>query len=58
MGDFYSLCAWPELEAAHEPHGASGSSVDWYDGDAVREPFDDGADSNQLMFGLDAILFY
>lgn len=56
IGDFYSLSAginWfvnqdliirPELRA------------DWFDGQAVNQPFNDGDDDNQFMLGLDAII--
>lgn len=58
VGDFYSLALglnWkPRTNLMVRPE----IRYDWYDGDAVVDPFDDGADSSQLMLGIDAILFY
>ena len=31
---------------------------DWYDGSAARQPFNDGNDDSQLMFGIDAVWLF
>ena len=31
---------------------------DWFDGAQAVQPFDDGASSNQLMLGVDAIFLF
>ncbi len=57
-GDFYSLSAglnWhPGTNVIIRPE----IRADWYDGNAVRQPFDDGQDDSQLMLGVDAILMF
>lgn len=32
--------------------------ADWYDGQSLREPFNDGLEDNQLMLGFDATLMF
>jgi hypothetical protein len=57
-GNFYSLSLglnWmPNSNVIVRPE----VRADWYDGDAVRLPYDDGVDDTQFMVGCDAMLLF
>ena len=57
-GDVYSLSAGVNWTPTGNLTLRPEIRADWYDGEAVRSPFDDGAATNQLMLGLDAILLF
>ena len=58
VGNFYALTAglnWlPNDNLIVRPE----IRYDWFDGDQVRKPYDDGTDSSQLLLGIDAILVF
>jgi hypothetical protein len=58
VGDFYSLSAglnWsPTTNLIVRPE----IRADWYDGAQLTQPFNDGAEDTQLLFGVDAILVF
>ncbi|QDS89737.1 hypothetical protein EC9_39370 [Rosistilla ulvae] len=56
VGDFYSLSAGLNLAVSKSLTIRPELRADWFDGTAVRQPFDDGNDDNQFMLGIDAIL--
>jgi len=57
-GDFFSLTFglnWtPTCNVTIRPE----VRVDWYDGNAATLPYDDGADDQQVMFGIDGIFLF
>jgi hypothetical protein len=57
-GDFYSLSFGVNWKPTANFTVRPEIRADWYDGDSHRLPYDDGADSSQLLLGLDAILQY
>ncbi|MCE9554034.1 MAG: porin [Planctomycetes bacterium] len=58
VGNFYSLAAglnWtPTTNLTIRPE----IRADWFDGNQAVQPYDDGADSTQLMLGVDGILTF
>ena len=58
VGNFYSLSAglnWlPTSNLTVRPE----IRADWYDGDQLRLPFDDGNEASQLLLAVDAILVF
>lgn len=58
VGDFYSLSAglnWsPNYNFTLRPE----LRADWYDGNSVRQPYDDGDDDTQFMLGVDGIVSF
>jgi hypothetical protein len=58
IGNFYSLSLglnWtPTANVMFRPEIRG----DWYDGNAVRQPFNDGRDDHQLMLGIDGIMLF
>jgi hypothetical protein len=58
VGNFYSVTAglnWtPNDNLIVRPE----IRYDWFDGDQVRQPYNDGTDSSQVLLGIDAILVF
>ncbi len=55
-GDFYSLSLGVNWMPTNNITLRPEVRADWYDGDALRQPYDDGTNDSQFMLGLDAIL--
>ena len=58
VGNFYSVSAglnWsPTTNLTFRPE----IRADWFNGDQVRQPYDDGDDDSQVLLGMDAILLF
>jgi hypothetical protein len=57
-GNFYSLSAGVNWTPTYNFILRPELRADWYNGAAVVQPYDDGADDTQFMLGLDAILLF
>ena len=57
-GSFYSLSFGLNWKPTHNFTLRPELRADWYDGNAVRLPYNDGTDSSQFMMGLDATLLF
>ena len=58
VGDFYSLAFGVNWTPTKNFRVRPELRADWYDGSAVRQPYQDGAEDTQFMLGADAILLF
>ena len=58
VGNFFSLSLGVNWSPTYNFMLRPEVRYDWYDGNAARLPFNDGADDDQFMLGLDAILLF
>jgi hypothetical protein len=58
IGNFYSVTAGVNWLPTDNLIVRPEIRYDWFDGDQVRQPYDDGTDSSQLLLGIDAILVF
>jgi hypothetical protein len=57
-GNFFSLSLGVNWSPTYNFMLRPEVRYDWYDGNAAQLPFNDGADDDQFMLGLDAILLF
>lgn len=57
-GDFYSAALGVNWSPRNSVVIRPEVRADWYDGGAVRQPFDDGTQDNQFMVGIDGIFSF
>ena len=55
-GNYYSLSAGVNYAPTNYLTFRPELRADWFDGPDVTQPFDDGTDDSQFMFGLDVII--
>ena len=58
VGNFYSVSLGVNWTPTYNLIIRPEFRADWYDGTAVRLPFDDGDDDSQFMLGFDGILLF